>query len=167
MEKGNNKFFDILTEKIALYENLLESLSGEKEAIKKNSLQDVLEMVRKKEVLVEKLDVNEKKRREIIAYYSEKFNIPQKELTLLKLAGFFEEPVSKKLLNMRNRLKRQLDCVSKSSRWNKELIEACSTSLNKSRNFFEQATCVHHEYTSKGKTNGYRSSQGRVFNSKV
>ncbi len=166
MKKGNKKFFKILTEKIVLYESLLESLSEEREAIKNNSLQDILEMVKKKETLVEKLDINEKKRREIIAHYSAKFNLPQEELTLKKLAMFFEEPVSGELLNIRNRLKGQIDSVSKSSHQNKKLIEACSSSLHKTSIFFEQLSGIHHEYTAKGKTNSSRP-QGRMLNSKV
>lgn len=167
MERENKEFIDILTEKIVLYENLLESFSKEREAVKENSFQDILKTAKEKEVLVKKLEANEKKRREIIAHYSAKFNVPGEELTLLRLSRFFGEPGSGKLLGLRKKLKEQIESVSKEGKRNKSLMEACSSSLGKTRNFLEKLVWGQQEYSANGKTRNLPNGQGRVLNSKV
>lgn len=167
MEKENKRFFDILTEKIDLYENFLGFLAEEKEAIMENSLEDILEMVKKKEILAGELDLNEKKRKEIIAYYSAKFNIPREDLSLLKLSQLLEGSVSEKLLQQRNRLKNLIDSVSKKCLQNKELIAACSASMNKTRNFIDRITHVPSEYSASGKTRKVQPVNGRVLSSRI
>lgn len=167
MERESKKFFEILTEKIVLYENLLESLSLEKKAVKENSFQDILKVAKEKETLVGKLEANEKKRKEIIAHYSAKFDIPGEELTLLRLSEFFGAPASKKLLGIRKKLTEQIESVSKSGNQNKLLMEACSLSLNKTKNFMEKLVWGQQEYSANGKTKKLPNGQGRVLNSRV
>lgn len=167
MERETQNFIDILSEKIVLYEKLMEVFAEEKEAIMKNSLPEILKKLREKETLVGNLEINEKKRKEIIAYYSAKFDVPKQNLTLSKLSGFFQEPVSGKLLDLRNKLKERMDAVTEAGQGNKKLISACSTSLNKSKLFFERITGQGQEYSANGKARSSLSVQGRVFNSKA
>lgn len=167
MERKNKEFFDILSEKIVLYENLLESLSLEKKAVKENSFQDIMKVAKEKEALVGKLEANEKKRKEIIAHYSAKYDIPGEELTLLRLSKFFDAPASGKLLDMRTKLTEQMKSVSKAGNQNKLLIEACSSSLNKTKNFLERLVWGQQEYSANGKTKNLPNGQGRVLNSRV
>jgi len=168
MGSDNKEFLDILTEKIALYESLLATLSEEKGAmLGEHSLPAILKIIRHKEALAGKLDVNEKKRKEIIAHYSAKFDLPQEKLTLLRLSKFFGESVSSRILEMRKSLKRQIDAVSRSSDQNRLLIEACASSLDRTRNFFEQIAWNQKEYSANGKMRSLFEGQGRMFNSKV
>lgn len=167
MERETQNFIDILSEKIILYEKLLEVFSEEKEAIMKNSLPDILEKLRKKEELVGNLQLNEKKRKEIIAYYSAKFDVPRQNLTLLKLSEFFQGPVSGKFLDLRKKLKETTDAVAEAGQGNKKLIAACSASLDKSRLFFDRITGNGQEYSASGKAKTPLSVQGRVFNSRA
>lgn len=167
MERETQNFIDILSEKIVLYEKLLEVFAEEKEAIMKNSLPRILEKLREKEALVGNLEINEKKRKEIIAYYSAKFDVPKQSLTLSKLSGLFQGPVSGKLLDLRNRLKERMDAVAEAGQGNKKLIAACSSSLDGSRYFFERLMGQGQEYSASGKARSALSVQGRVFNSKA
>jgi len=167
MERETQKFIDILSEKIVLYEKLLEVFAEEKEAIMKNSLPGILEKLREKEALMGNLEINEKKRKEIIAYYSAKFDVPKQKLTLSRISEFFEGSVSGKLLDLRNKLKEKMDAVADAGQGNKKLIAACSSSLDGTRYFFERLTGQGQEYSASGKARSSVSVQGRVFNSKA
>ncbi len=167
MEQAIKNLFANLSEKIDSYKEFLSLLDDEKEAILKNSLQDILDSVKKKNALVRDLERNEEKRKEIIAWFSAKFDLHPAELTLLKLSQLLEEPHAEKLSELRDRLKENIDLVSAMGQRNKNMIAACSASLTQTSNFFQHLTGMQQEYASNGKARDYSTGQGRVFNSRV
>ncbi len=143
----------LLTQKAVLYEEFIALLKTEWSVVTEHTLENLQEILKRKETLVLKMQTLEDNREKVIEEMAGTLGLPGEELTLKRLAETHSSPYSEKLIQCRNRLLSHIETIQSLNEKNKNLISRSSQSLQKSLSFI---------YKVDGDTGGSYHSNGKI-----
>lgn len=167
MSQHYQNLLNQLGQKIEIYQELADLLKKEWDCIAEYSLEELQEILVRKEHLLLQSQMVEENRNKIIGQLADELKIPQEELTLSKLIAARKYPLAQKLEDSRDRLLELISLIGDLSLKNKNLIEHSSLSLKKSLAFIH---CVAEESLTSYHQNGRRGGnkmEGRMLNTKA
>ena len=167
MSQHYQNLLNQLGQKIEIYQELADLLMKEWDCIAEYSLEELQEILVRKEHLLFQSKIVEENRNKIIGLLAEELEIPQEKLTLSKLTAARDHHLNQKLEGHRDRLLELIALISDLSVKNKNLIERSSLSLKKSLAFIH---CVAEESLASYHQNGRRGGnkmEGRMLNTEA
>ena len=130
---------NILEQKLFLYKEFIGLLQKEWDVIVDYSLDDLQNVIKKKEVLILKMQMLEESRAKVTGSIAEILGVPSDQLTVSELVRLRKDPSNPKLTALRKQLIGQIEVVKKLIEKNQTLINHSSLSLKQSLSFIYRA----------------------------
>ena len=121
-----------LSEKIAIYQELIGLLRTEWKCVADYSLGGLQEIANKKETLVLKMQTLEENRTKLVNAIAAKLGIDQEELTLQKLIDLPDTPLKPQLSAHRSTLLKQIETIHDLNEKARNMVDYSSLSIKKS-----------------------------------
>lgn len=167
MNQHYQNLLNQLEQKIEIYQELAGLLKKEWDCISEYSLEELQEILVRKEQLLLKSQMVEENRNRTVSLLGERLEIAQDDLTLSTLIAARSHPLNPLLEKRRDRLLELIALISELSFKNKNLIEHSSLSLKKSLAFIH---CVVEESLASYHPDGRRGGdkmEGRMLNTEA
>lgn len=139
MTRLYKKMANILEQKLFLYKEFIGLLQREWDVVTEYSLEGLQEVIKKKEVLILKMQVLEESRAETIRSLSEMLGVPPEKLTVNEMVRLRKDPSNLKLRELRKRLMDQIEVIKGLNDKNRGLVNHSSLSLKQSFSFMYRA----------------------------
>ena len=130
---------DLLVQKLVLYKEFIALLREEWDIIVKYSLDELLDIIRRKEVLALKMQALEEERSRVTQTLAEMLGVPVNGLTVNEMIRLRKDPSNARLAEYRRRMIAQMDIVKKLIEKNRGLINRSDLSLRQSFAFLYRA----------------------------
>lgn len=138
MNRLYKNLLNLLLQKIRLYNEFIDLLRKEWDAVAGYSLENFTDIMNKKETLILKSEALEENRNRVMEALAKGLGLPAGDFTLNKLISSRQDPCNPKLAECRRRLLKQIETIRELNEKNKLLINHSSLSLKKSMAFIHR-----------------------------
>ena len=133
------KMANILEQKLYLYKEFICLLQKEWDVITEYSLDELQNIIKRKEALILKMQKIEENRDAVMLSLSEILAVPLEKLTVSEMVRLRKDPSNPKLIEYRKRMMDQIEVIKKLNDENTSLINHSSLSLQQSFSFMYRA----------------------------
>ncbi len=123
VERQLSDLSDLLGEELDLYRSLLSLLQKERRTVVDCSIEDLIQINKKKENLVLKMRILEQSRQALLEKIAEAIGIPPEALTLSVLEERLEEPLANQLSTLRSKLRAILQSIREANEENRVFLQ--------------------------------------------
>jgi flagellar biosynthesis/type III secretory pathway chaperone len=152
MSTATDDLVDILEHQIQNYNDLKKLVLEKRKAIIANDLKELAAVTSRIQHLIASNNQLEAQRTDVVKTVATELNIPESKITLTRLAGYYEPPVSDKLRELRHRTVSAIKDVQRQNRINAEMLKYCSNLMDSVLRRIVDGEACEPTYGSTGKT---------------
>ena len=154
MERQLSDLSDLLGKELDLYRSLLSLLQKERRTVVDCSIEDLIQINKRKENLVLKMRILEQSRQSLLEELAEAIGIPTEALTLSVLEERLEEPMATKLNILRSKLSAILQSIREANEENRVFLQHSVDFVKGSLDLIRHLTLTSPTYMASGGLDG-------------